>query len=318
VVFFVLSSVCLAKSCKEHGDWQPLFNGKNLDGWKISENPGSFTVQDGAIVCRGPRAHAFYTGPDQMVSFKNFELKADVLSKPGANSGIYFHTTYQEDGWPSEGYEVQINNTHKGSGNYRELKKTGSLYAVRNTYKSIVRDNEWFNMHILVTGKRVQIKVNEILLVEYVLLENPPRLQNYTGRLLGNGTFALQCHDPDSEVHFKNILVKRLADDIDQSDAELPVVDDYYTQIYELNATNFPVIDSHVHIKGGLTLEDALAKSRRHGIFYGLAPNCGIGFPITDDAGIYAYLEEHKNVPVFQGMQAEGREWVDTFSAEAI
>ena len=38
------------------------------------------------------------------------------------------------------------------------------------------------------------------------------------------------------------------------------------------------MVDYHVHLKEGLTLEQALAKSRRDGIEYGIAVNCGKGF----------------------------------------
>ncbi len=51
------------------------------------------------------------------------------------------------------------------------------------------------------------------------------------------------------------------------------------------------MVDYHVHLKGGLTIEQALANSRRLGIFYGVAINCGLGFPGHDDASVRDYLE---------------------------
>ena len=92
--------------------WMSLFDGKSLDGWKVGENAATFSVQDGAIVVFGPRAHLYYQGPVQNHVFTNFEWKADVMTFPGANSGMYFHTEYQEGGWPAKGYEVQVNNSH--------------------------------------------------------------------------------------------------------------------------------------------------------------------------------------------------------------
>jgi hypothetical protein len=71
-----------------------------------------------------------------------------------------------------------------------------------------------------------------------------------------------------------------------------------------------------VHLKGGLTNESAAAQSRRTGINYAIAPNCGIGFPITDDAGVINFLNEMRSEPFILAMQAEGREWVETFSQE--
>src|SRR5215207_9703096 len=106
--------------------WIPLFDGKTLNGWRASENPATFRVENGEIVVHGPRAHLFYDGPVRNHEFTDFELKADVLTKPGANSGIFIRTTFQPTGFPSKGYEVQVNNSQS------DWRRTGSLYAVRD------------------------------------------------------------------------------------------------------------------------------------------------------------------------------------------
>src|SRR5262249_16016415 len=146
-------------------DWEPLFDGKTLSGWKAGKNSTSFKVADGQIACDGPRSHLFYVGADGKADFKNFELSVEAVAGPRANSGVYFHPAFQDDGWPDQGFEVQVHNTRQGEGNYRENKLTGSLYAIRNVYKPLVSDGEWFTMHISVRGKRIQIRVNNILVV---------------------------------------------------------------------------------------------------------------------------------------------------------
>ncbi len=78
------------------------------------------------------------------------------------------------------------------------------------------------------------------------------------------------------------------------------------------------VVNYHAHLKGDLTLEGLLADQRRTGIFYGLAVNCGKGFPITDDAAAERFVASMKNQPVLLGMQAEGREWLSMFSPDQI
>jgi len=187
-------------SVKEEG-WESLFDGKTFNGWKASENKNSFSVRDGMIVAAGPRSHLFYAGPIQNANFKNFELKAEVMTKPGSNSGIYFHTEYQETGWPSKGYEAQVNNTHT------DWRKTGSLYAVKDVNESPAKDNEWFSEHIIVRDKRIIIKVNDKTMVDWTEPEDFT-LEDQPGRKLSSGTFALQGHDPKSVVYFKNIMVK--------------------------------------------------------------------------------------------------------------
>lgn len=185
--------------------WTPLFDGKSLDGWKASENKGTFTVKDGLIIAHGPRSHLFYVGAVNNANFKNFELKADVKTAIGSNSGIYFHTEYQETDWPAKGFEVQINNTHT------DPKKTGSLYNVKDSnHQSRAFDYEWFTEHIIVRDKHVTIKVNGHTVMEWTEPEGWKGPEGNPGRKLSSGTFALQGHDPDSIVCFKNIMVKPL------------------------------------------------------------------------------------------------------------
>lgn len=186
--------------------WIKLFDGKSLSGWKVNENPETFKVEDGAIVVHGERAHLFYDGPVMNHNFKNFELKATLMTMPGSNSGIYFHTAYQDGGWPAKGYEVQVNNSHT------DWRRTGSLYAVQDVKEVYVKDNEWFEEHIIVKDKKVTIKVNGKTVVEYEEPAGVERSKDQEGRLISNGTFALQGHDPESKVLYKEVMVRPLAD----------------------------------------------------------------------------------------------------------
>jgi hypothetical protein len=77
-------------------------------------------------------------------------------------------------------------------------------------------------------------------------------------------------------------------------------------------------VDYHVHPKGGLTVEDALRRSRETGIYYGLAINGGLGQPAENDAALEAFLRELDGKPVYKALQAEGREWVRMFSKATL
>ncbi len=181
-----------------------LMDGKTFNGWKAAtENPDTWKIEDGTFVSRGPRCHLFYVGDAQ--PFKNFELKVEVLAEPGANGGIYFHTRYQETGWPRGGFETQVNNTHS------DWKKTGSVYDVASVGFAAAEDNKWWTQHIIVEGNTVTVKVDGKVVVQY---KEPPGAQPGKDfeRKLGSGTFALQAHDPKSVVHYRNIRVKRLPD----------------------------------------------------------------------------------------------------------
>ncbi len=184
--------------------WRLLFDGTTLAGWRASEAPGSFSVRDGRIVVHGPRSHLFYVGPVADHDFRNFELQLDVMTFPGANSGVYFHTAWQDSGWPARGYEVQVNNSHE------DPKRTGGLYDVEDNYRAPAKDEAWFTLRIRVEGRRVRTYVDGRQIVDYTQPPHPQRPPDMSGRMLASGTFALQAHDPGSEVFYRNIKVRLL------------------------------------------------------------------------------------------------------------
>lgn len=204
IVFIFL--VSFAGPSKKYKDekWISLFDGKTLSGWKVGANAETFKVENGTIIANGNVSHLFYDGPAMNHNFKNFEFKAKVMTEPGSNSGIYFHTEYQDSSWPKKGYEVQVNNSHT------DWRRTGSLYAVEDVKEVFVKDNEWFTESIMVQGKRVIIKINDKTVVDYTEPENVQRPADMAGRIISNGTFALQGHDPKSKVYYKDIMVRPL------------------------------------------------------------------------------------------------------------
>ncbi|MBC8164486.1 MAG: hypothetical protein H7Y20_01295 [Bryobacteraceae bacterium] len=137
-------------------------------------------------------------------------------------------------------------------------------------------------------------------------------------RFLDHGTFALQCHDEGSRMRFRGIRVRALPDDAHTPDGPGPEVDNVFRRVIDVGRHNIPMVDFHVHLKSGLTLEQALAKSRRDGIQYGIAVNCGKGFPVESDDAARAFVDSLKGAPVFIAMQAEGREWTQMFSRRAV
>ena len=125
------------------------------------------------------------------------------MTLPHSNSGIYFHTRFQDDGWPKAGFECQVNNT------YHDPKKTASVYGVKDTLEAPAKDDEWFEVYIKVEGKKVVTKVNEKTIIEWTQPDDWKAGSSFE-RKLGEGTFALQGHDPGSTVLFRNLMVKRL------------------------------------------------------------------------------------------------------------
>lgn len=201
---FIIISSCSAQKNVSGDGWISLFDGKSFNGWKVGKNASSFRVDSGMIIVNGPVAHLFYVGDVNNHEFKNFEFKAQVMTTPGSNSGIYFHTKYQEEGFPDNGFEAQVNNSHT------DWKRTGSLYDIQDVKETYARDNEWYTEYIKVEGKHVIIKINDKQVVDYTEPDGYKAASNHPGRVISSGTFALQGHDPKSKVYFKDIMVRPL------------------------------------------------------------------------------------------------------------
>ena len=201
-LFALASSLILAADKPEKG-FKSLFNGKDLTGWtKAKENEDSFSVKDGSIVAKGPRCHLYYTGKN--ANFKNFELKVDVMTDVKSNGGIYFHTAYQEKSWPAKGFEVQVNNSHT------DWRRTGGLYSIADNKEKVADDGKWFTEHIVVKDKKVTIFVDGKKTSEWDQPADWKGTKEFPERALTSGTIALQAHDPNSVIHYKNIRIKQL------------------------------------------------------------------------------------------------------------
>ena len=218
--------------------WVELINGKDFTGWKASENTATWSVTDGLFQAVGKRSHLFYEGKHLKDGFKNFELEVQVRTFRLANSGIYFHTEYQEKGWPNKGFEIQVNNTHIGEGEYIELKKMASLYGVRNIYKNFAKDGEWMTVKARVESNRVQIWLNGLKTVDYIQPEHTfPTVMRLT-----KGTFCLQGHDSLSKMQFKSFRVRRLPDDA-HTNLPAPVLGAWHDSLVVLQGRQFAFID---------------------------------------------------------------------------
>jgi hypothetical protein len=201
----LLFAAFLQQGAVEPG-WTSLFNGKDFTGWKIGGNPDTFKIVDGALVANGPPAHAFYDGEFHNHSFRNFELKVDVMAKNNSNGGVYVLTEYQPTGFPGKGFEVQVNNTYA-----RDPVKTGSLYHVQDVTEPPAKDDEWFTEHIIVQGDTITVSVNGKQLVKWTQPADWTGGREGSGRRIsGPGTIALQGHDPNSTVYYKNSRIKPL------------------------------------------------------------------------------------------------------------
>lgn len=240
--------------------------------------------------------------------YRNFKLTGEALTSPDAEASLRFHTDGQS------GYEITFRN-----GAIDGTRKTGSLAAVRNLYRSLAEDGKWFRFEVAVRGKNITVAINDTTVVCYTEPDQPYRTEMYANRLLSHGQLAF-C-GIQGEVTFRDLRVTRLNDKARNKYDTLPPVDEQNDAVIRLQQQNFPVIDYHVHLKGGLTKEMAQAMSMNYGIQYGVAPNAGeggVGRMLANDKEVYEYYNEVKDMPFLRGVQGEGRRWTSTFSQEAL
>ncbi len=298
------------------GEWVELFNGRDLAGWRTAGPAGSWRVEGGVLVAEGPGSHLFYAGPVREARFRNFELEWEAKLDPRANSAVFFHTAIPRAGPPEKGFAVQMIHPRGGGA---ERQQTGSLYGLRGVYKPLAAGGDWFRLRVAVRGRTIQVWLDGMLLVDYTEPIPPPMPPGIPrGRFLDSGTFALQSPGAGARARFRSLRVRPLPDDARAPGTELRAADEVDRAIVAYTARNLPVVDYHVHLKAGLTLAQALTRSRRDGIQYGIALNCGKGFPVEDDAGLRRFLETMRGQPVFLALQAEGREWMDMVSRRAV
>jgi hypothetical protein len=283
-----------------------LFNGKNLSGWK--QKGTNFIIENNTIVSRN-EGSIFFDSKGR--EFQNFELSCDVKTEKNAIADILFHTSAPIGKEIPGGYAIRIKNTYDGIGANEGLKLTGSIDRIRNIYFPFVKDNEWFNLKVDVEDKRIRVYINGILVNEYIEPVKAWRPDDLAKRILSKGTVGI--HNIQGKATFKSIVLTEK-----KVPASSPASADweYDKKITELHARNFPLIDFHVHLKDGLTIDEVVGISQSKGINYGVAANCGLHFPVTNNKELNDYLNSIQRAPIFKGMQAEGREWMTLFSPD--
>ncbi len=187
---------------QSEGKWVPLFNGKDLTGWKTHpDSPGKWRVEDGILIGSGPASHLYSERGD----YENFRYRVEAMINDHGNSGQYFRTQIVP-GFPRY-YEAQINSTHS------DPVRTGSLYGFEDctVREQLVKPNEWFTQEVIAVGNHIIIKVNGKTTVDKYITD--PHL------FFKKGHFALQQHDPGTVVKFRKIEVMELP----PSDSSKPV-----------------------------------------------------------------------------------------------
>ena len=304
-LLFVLVSLLAAIVHATEQPWISLFDGKTLKGWEVIT--GSAKVVDRQIAVAGGSALRYSR------KFQDFDLAMDVRTEPARRATYRSALSKQPTTLLPVAQFWGHAHAFKSKSIIREIsptsRKTGTFDGffflsnwTRRQFKSVAQDGQWFHLRIVRQALHLRVSVNDILLLDQY---GPP-----------GGAPAIEVAQ-GSKIFFKNIRVQVLpAKSTAQAAGGSVVKGD--AELRHLVGSGFPLINYHIHLKGDLTLEKALEHSRETGVFYGIAANCGLKFPITNDQGIHDYLKKLEGQPCFVGMQAEGREWPTLFSKEAI
>jgi hypothetical protein len=247
-------------------------------------------------------------------SLKNFVVNLHLKTTAGGEGILVFHTPRGGKN-PDKGYKVVINNSDYRLGGPQ---KTGSLSLIRNNFVRTAADDAWFDLQVSVRANHISVTVNHKLVGEYIEPVKPKRISGLGGMVLSEGYLVLQKTSDDGEIAADRIDIEALSDDLPRETPDPSTVDETGEALNLLNQMGFPLIDFHGHLKGGLTVDQVTHHGRLAGYNYGISPNCGLNFPVTNDSSLHAYYNNLAPEPVFKAMQCEGREWVTLFTPAEI
>ncbi|MFB3829478.1 MAG: DUF1080 domain-containing protein [Bryobacteraceae bacterium] len=199
--------VLLAAAVAEPG-FQPLFNGKTLEGWKLVRGRGpGYVVENGIIVCPADGGGNLYTEKE----FANFVLRLDFKLSPGGNNGIGIRAPYEGDA-AYQGMEIQV--LDDAAPRYASLRPgqyTGSVYDVFAAKRGALKPaGQWNSYEITANGRRITVKLNGELITDANLddAKDPEILRKHPGLQRPSGHIGFLGHG--TRVEFRNVRVKEL------------------------------------------------------------------------------------------------------------
>lgn len=186
---------------------EPLFNGKNLDGWRVVPGGSSrFTVVEGAIHVENGRGFLETQG-----TWGDFVLQAQARTNgAGLNSGIFFRAMPGTAEEPSNGYELQIHNAFKNKDRGQPADfGTGGIYRRVPARRVVGDDGVWQTLTLVATGPHMGAWVNGELVTDWID-ERKPNDNPRQGLRTRAGHLSLQGHDPTTNLDFRNLRIAEL------------------------------------------------------------------------------------------------------------
>jgi hypothetical protein len=186
---------------------KPIFNGKDLTGWKLFEGDAKRAKSKVAVTPAGEIG--LKDGPGDLqttTTHADFVLQLECKTNgKGLNSGVFFRCLPNEY---QNGYEMQIQNLYVGDRTKPADFGTGAIYRRVPARKVVADDGEWFGMTLVARGNHISTWVNGYQTVDWTD-DRPADPNPRKGSKGGAGHLSLQGHDPTTDLLFRNL---RLAD----------------------------------------------------------------------------------------------------------
>ncbi|MGL5097414.1 MAG: 3-keto-disaccharide hydrolase, partial [Planctomycetia bacterium] len=197
---------------------KPIFNGKDLSGWKTLDKPTQpnekslkqqWTVKDDLLHVDVPAVAGIDKGGQGQLEteelYKDFVLQLDVrVNGTHFNSGVFFR------GIPNQfwmGYESQIRNQWTGDDRTKPVDfGTGGIYRQVATRKVVADDKKFFKKTIVAAGRSIGVWVDGYQVSDFTDLREPndnPR----NGYRAAAGSISLQSHDPTTDLDFRDVEI---------------------------------------------------------------------------------------------------------------
>jgi hypothetical protein len=188
---------------------EPLFNGKDLTGWKDHpQSKAKFVVNDKGELNVTATNRGCIESEQQ---FGDFILQLECISHaPNLNSGVFFRSI---PGELMNGYEAQIHNGFLNGDRSQPVDcGTGGIFRRVNARLVNASDKEWFPMTIVAAGPHVSVWVNGYQVTDWTderKADKNPR----NGLRLEKGTLQIQGHDPTTNLSFRNLRAREIKGD---------------------------------------------------------------------------------------------------------
>jgi hypothetical protein len=186
----------------------PLFNGRNLDGWKLMGGVGpGYVVEADRIVSLSDGGGNLFTEKE----YANFILRVEFKLNPGGNNGVGLRAPYEGDA-AYQGMEIQVlDDPAEQYKNIKPAQHCGSIYHVFPAKQGALKPTgEWNAYEITAEGRHVRIKLNDTVVVDADLdtATDPQVLTRHPGLARKSGHIGFLGHR--SHVEFRNIRIKEL------------------------------------------------------------------------------------------------------------